>query len=175
MAYHCFWFTGAFQSAYHIHSVLGTCRVFAKTLQETVGRKEGRLCEEESRQQPDVVQLISREIFHQPRWELASCSKSSRRSGGTRTTTLLARDSNFLYLWNGFYVYVYVSAIVYSWNYLSHVKELALRLSCLCNITGIRYAVTGIFHVDVCCYLSFVFRAPYFSSNTRNKYSAKQI
>jgi len=72
-------------------------------------------CEKkESRQQPDVVQLISREIFHQPRWELASCSSNSRRSEETGTATLLARDSNFLYLWNGFYVYVYVSAIVYS-------------------------------------------------------------
>jgi hypothetical protein len=32
--------------------------------------------------------------------------------GDTETATLLARDSNFLYLWNGFYFYV--SEIVYS-------------------------------------------------------------
>jgi hypothetical protein len=33
---------------------------------------------------PDVVQLISREIFHQLRWELAPCSKGSRQSDGDR-------------------------------------------------------------------------------------------
>ena len=42
------------------------------------------------------------------------------------------------------------------------MRELVLRLSCLYDITGIRYAVTGIFHVDVRSYSSFVFGAPYF-------------
>ena len=126
-----------------------------------MGRKEGRLCEVESRQQPDVVQLISQEIFHQLRWELASCSKSSRRSVGTATAFCWPETLISFICGTGFYVYVYVSAIVYSWNYLPHVKELALLLSCVCDITGIRYAMKGIFHVDICCYFSFVIKVPY--------------
>jgi hypothetical protein len=80
------------------------------------GQERGKIVRKKNlKATADVVQLISREIFHQLRWELAYCSKSGRRSErGPGTVTLLARDSNFLYLWNGFYVYVYVSAIVYS-------------------------------------------------------------
>jgi hypothetical protein len=67
----------------------------------------------------NVVQLISREIFHQPRWEFVccSCTQPDRHFAG--------RHSNSLYL-------CCVSIIVYSWNcFFSYVNELTLRLSCL--------------------------------------------
>jgi hypothetical protein len=92
-----------------------------------VGRKEEKIARKRIKATADVFQLISREILLQFHWELSYLQRRQQTfgecvlgcggggvEGGTETATLLDRDTNVLYLWNGFYVYVYVSAIIYS-------------------------------------------------------------